>query len=187
MLSQKLIKKHSFSKPHNISKNSTMGAQGLNLDDLLVPFGHHLSSNFMTHPNLLNCNKHCVKIQLLPFQASHFGIENRLKGNVSSRHHPGPNFSSFYRIVNTKRRLLDPFGIQLGPKWRPKSAKWRQKTLKKHRCAILLRVLEPSFFPNRPRFTFSGFVVDFWPIWDRFFVIWIDLLMDSLLFWNTLF
>jgi hypothetical protein len=72
-------KKHILSKPHKISKNSTMGTQMLDVDDLLMPFGHPFSSNFVTHPNLLNCNKDCVKTLLSPLLASHFGIENMLK------------------------------------------------------------------------------------------------------------
>ena len=56
-----------------------MGAQWVDFDDLLGPFGHMLFINFRNHPNLLNCNKHGVQTLLLQFQASHFGIENQLK------------------------------------------------------------------------------------------------------------
>jgi hypothetical protein len=103
-----------------------MGAQGLNFGHFLGPFGHPFFIKFLDRPNLLNCNKHCVKTLLLPFQASHFGIENPLKIHVFSRHPPGPHFSSFYMNLCQKARFWDPFKIHWGAKWRPKSAKWRQ-------------------------------------------------------------
>jgi hypothetical protein len=80
-----------------------MGAQGLDVVDFLCHLDTHFSSNFATHPNLLNCNKHGVKTLLLPFQASHFGIENPLKIHVFSRHPLGPHFSSFY--INLCQKL----------------------------------------------------------------------------------
>jgi hypothetical protein len=103
-----------------------MGAQRLDFDYFLMQFGHPFSSNFVTHPNLLNCNKHGVKTLLSPLLASHFGIENLLKFHVFSRHALGPHFSSFYMNLCQKARFWDPFKIQWGAKWRPKSAKWRQ-------------------------------------------------------------
>jgi hypothetical protein len=120
MPSQKLIKKHILSKPHKFSKNSTMGAQRLDVDHLLAHVDTHFSSNFATHPNLLNCNKHCVKTLLLPFQASHFGIENPLKIHVFSRHALGPNFSSFYLNLCQKSSILGPLQNPMGCKMAPK-------------------------------------------------------------------
>ena len=121
MPSQKLIKKHMFSKPHKIPTNSTMGAQGLNFGHFLGPFGHPFFIKFRDRPNLLNCNKHGVKTLLLPLLASHFGIENPLKIHVFSRHPPGPIFSSFYMNLCQKARFWDPFKIQWASKWHPQS------------------------------------------------------------------
>jgi hypothetical protein len=70
-----------------------MGAQSLDFDELLMPFGHPFFIKFRDPPNLLNCNKHGVKTQVL--LASHFGIENPLKIHVFSRHALGPIFLYF--------------------------------------------------------------------------------------------
>jgi hypothetical protein len=143
--SQKLIKKHIFSKPHKISKNSTMGAQGLDVGHFLAPCGHPVFIKFRDSPNLLNCNKHGVKTLLLPLLASHFGIENPLKIHVFSRHPPGPNFSSFYMNLCQKARFWDPFKIHWAAKLRPKSAHWRQ-----HVDNFLVLIAPSSVFESDP-------------------------------------
>ena len=48
-------------------------------------------------------------------------------------------------------------------------------------------VLEPTFFPNRFRLNCYWCLLDLLSIWDRVFAIWIKLLMDLLLFWDTFF
>ena len=65
----------SFQNHTKSQKNATMGAQGLDFCPLLAPFDNHFSSNFVTHPNLLNCNKHGAKASLLPLRASRCRIE----------------------------------------------------------------------------------------------------------------
>jgi hypothetical protein len=42
-------------------------------------------------------------------------------------------FSSFFQHDTQKHDFWTPLEIQLGPKWRPKSAKWRKKARKKHK------------------------------------------------------
>jgi hypothetical protein len=79
-----------------------MGAQGLNFGHFLAPFGHPFFIKFRDPPNLLNCNKHGVKTLLLPFVASHFGIENPMKIHVFSRHVLGPNFPHFMNFYVKK-------------------------------------------------------------------------------------
>jgi hypothetical protein len=117
-----------------------MGAQWLDFDHFLAPFGYSFSSNFVTHRNLLNCNKHGVKTLLLPLLASHFGIEIPLKIHVFSRHHFGPIFLHFLLELCQKARFWDPFKIHWGAKWRPKSTQWCPKALKKHPMRSLFGV-----------------------------------------------
>jgi hypothetical protein len=137
-----------FSKPHKISTNSTMGAQRLDFYHFLAPFDTHFSSNFGTHPNLLNCNKHGVKTLLLPLLASHFGIENLLKIHVFSRHALGPNFSSFYMNLCQKARFLDPVKIQWASKWHQKSTHLRQNMGKRDDRLLQGRIPETSSRPS---------------------------------------
>ena len=90
-------------------------------------------------------------------------------------------------------RFGTPFGIQLGPKWRPKSAKWRQTTSKQTLRWCLFALLDTTFFPNAldSDWLFDGIwlicAIDAGTRLCRFFAIWIELLMDLLLFWNTFF
>ena len=56
-----------------------MGAQGLDLDDLLGPFGRPFSSKFHDRPNLLNCNTHDAKTLLYNFRPFILALKNPLK------------------------------------------------------------------------------------------------------------
>ena len=76
---QQLIKKHILSKPHKISKNSTMGAQWLDFDEFGGPFRHPLFIEFRSHPNLLKCNFSIVKLVFYQIRPLNFGIESPLK------------------------------------------------------------------------------------------------------------
>ena len=76
---KQLIKNHILSKHHKISKNSTVGAQRLDFDDFLGPFGHPFFFKLSDHPNLLNCSTDNITTLLLQFEGSHFGIEHPLK------------------------------------------------------------------------------------------------------------
>ena len=90
-----------------------MAAQRLDFDDFLGPFGHLFFIKFRNHPNLLNCNKHNVKTQLLQFQASYFGIENKLEIHSSSRHALGSIFISCYSLYVKIIDFWTPFKIKL--------------------------------------------------------------------------
>ena len=59
---QKMIKKHIIPKPHTISKNATMGAQRLEMYNVLEPFGHPFFIKIRDHPNLLDCNTSHAKL-----------------------------------------------------------------------------------------------------------------------------
>ena len=53
-------------------------------------------------------------------------------------------FSSFVLDDGSQSRIWDPFGIQLGPKWCPKSAKWGQQTSIFH--LMILPFAHPCFY-----------------------------------------
>ena len=55
---KKLINKHTFSKPRQMSTNASIGAQGFDFYDLLVSFGPPFFFNLRDHPNLLNCSRY---------------------------------------------------------------------------------------------------------------------------------
>ena len=69
-------------------------------------------------------------------------------------------FSSFFQHDTQKHDFWTPLGIQLGPKWHPKSAKWRKNAPKtKSLCSFLgasakalpqKRLLEHSWSPFAP-------------------------------------
>ena len=144
MPSQKLIKKHMFSKPHKISTNSTMGAQWLNFGHFLGPFGHPFFIKFRDRPNLLNCNKHGVKTLLLPLQASHFGIENPLTNYGFSRHH-------FFLILfasMSKNEILGSLQNPVGAKMAPKINQVVPNVGKQDGRALLGRIPETSSHPR---------------------------------------
>ena len=71
----KNIKTSILPKSINISKNTTLDAQGLNFDDFLMPLGPPFWINFRDYLNLLNCNKYNAIDIFLQFPASHFGTE----------------------------------------------------------------------------------------------------------------
>ena len=85
-----------------------MGAQWLDFEDFVGPFGHPFFINVRTHPNLLNCNKHCAKTIFLQLLASHFGIKNTLQIYVFSRRDPGPHFFLILFASMSKNAICGP-------------------------------------------------------------------------------
>jgi hypothetical protein len=123
---QKLIKKHILPKPDEISEHSTMGAQWLDSDVFLGPFGHHLFIKLRNHPNLLNCNTSPAKLVLLN-QALELWQRKSIEIHVFSRRDQGPIFSHFIRFYLQKCKLGTPFKNAQGP---PKSTTWRKNIMK---------------------------------------------------------
>ena len=61
---EKGIQKHISSKPHKISKNVTLGAEGPEFEDVFMLLGPPFSINSRYHLNLLNCKRNQAKISL---------------------------------------------------------------------------------------------------------------------------
>ena len=89
----------------------------------------------MTPRTLLFCNKSPSKRSLLPLKPFHFGTNSQSKFDVFRISFLDTLFSSTVQDDVQQLDLGTPLEIQLGPKWRPKSAKWHQRGPKKHRCA----------------------------------------------------
>jgi len=60
----------------------------------------------------------------------------------------GPHFSYFFKTLCQKKEFWDPYGSQLGPKWHPKSAKWRQSGTLFSKVRSLVRVPAPDWLPT---------------------------------------
>ena len=142
-----------LSKPYKISKNSTIGTQWFDFDDFGGRFGHPFFIKFRNHPNLLYCNEHYIKTVHLPFQASHFGIENPLKNHRFSRRDLGPHFFKFYSLLCQKARFWDPLQNPVGVKMATTPfTQWCPKPLNKHPRRLLFSDLETDSLPKgRPK------------------------------------
>ena len=63
----------------------------------------------------------------------------------------GDPFLLFFKHDTQKHDFWTPLGIQLGPKLRPKSAKWRQNVEKKFHLVLQKRVPESTLLFLKPQ------------------------------------
>ena len=148
---------------------------------IVIVIGMPLGIHFTTPENCLFYHKYEAKCLFLLPKSSYSGTKFHLRFDVVRVSCWDTLFSSFFKHDTQYHDLGTPFGIQLGSKMASKSAKWLNKR-KKHPVSSLWGVLEPIFSPQRLRLNLWWFLVDLWSIWDCFFAVLSDLLMDLLLF-----
>ena len=125
----------------------------------------HFSLNFVSHPNLLNCNKDNVKTLLLPPQAFHLGIENQLKFIFFQDAIQDPIFYHFIRFC-PKIRFGDPLQNPVGCKMAPKITQVAPKGSQKASDALTFsrswNRLASKRSPEAPEGSFCMICCAFW-------------------------
>ena len=159
--------KNNLPKRHpEISKYRPWDAQGSIFHLFWEPFWHPFSWKPWDSRNLLKRNKHRTGALQSPIQASYFGIKNQPKFHVFSGIVFGIPFSHFFKISCQKKWFWNPVGIQLGPKWRPKSAKRCQNN------TLFSKMVLPLCAPGTdwlPRSFSERSWAPFWSIWGWLF------------------
>ena len=87
-----------------------MGAQWLDFDDFLKPFGHPFPIKIRNHPNLVNCKKAPTKL-VFPAKAFAFWHQKSNEIQVFQDAIHDPIFSDFIWISANKLDLWTPFEI----------------------------------------------------------------------------
>ena len=149
-LSQKTSKFRLRPKRLKISKIWSRSVFGSDFGCFLDPCWHQFSQYFTIPRKPLFCNTSPAKRSFSPPKPSHFGTNFRSNFDVFRVSFSDTLFSSFFQHDTQKHDFWTPLGIQLGPKWHPKSAKWCQKARKKHRCASLLGEPESTLLFLKP-------------------------------------
>ena len=88
-----------------------MGAQWLDFDDLLEPFGHQFFIKNRNHPNLVNCNTSPAKLGFNHLRPLNFGIENPMEFMFLQAAIKDPIFSDFVCIYAQKLDFWTPLKI----------------------------------------------------------------------------
>ena len=97
------VQKTTFSKASQNHKNEPEVAKGFNLALFWMTW-HRFPINFPDRLNLLICNTYNANTSFLQFQASHFGIPNKLTSHVFSNPLIGPHVSHVFQFV---QKLVD--------------------------------------------------------------------------------
>ena len=118
-----------------------MGAQWLDFDDLLEPFGHQLFIKNRNHPNLVNCNRSPAKHVFYHLRPLNLGIESPMKFMFFQDAIQDP---IFFLNPCQQTRLLDTLQNLAGAKIASKINKVAQKTTRKY----LARICKTHIFPR---------------------------------------